>query len=70
MSRVLYEQPVRTEPTSHADVRVTVTQRVSVNPWASIQTPERSYGAPRAYGVGARRAVVRYTDVLRRLAAS
>jgi len=55
-------EAVRRESASPPDVRITV------NPWAINQPLERTYGTPRAAGFGAKRAVRKYGEALRRLA--
>ena len=55
-------ESTRHEGGSHSDVLITV------NPWGILQPLERTYGASCEDGFGAKRAVRKYGDVLRRLA--
>ncbi len=57
---------VRYEQASRVDVHLT--KIYMVNPWGVLPTLERTYGSPRPEGYGARRAVKKYSDALRRLA--
>jgi hypothetical protein len=54
------------EQASRVVVRLTKVELV--NPWGSLPTLERTYGSPRPEGFGARRAVKKYSEALRRLA--
>ena len=55
-------EAVRRETTSRTDVRI------RVNPWGVLQPLDRTYGTPRGDGFGARRAVRKFSEALRRLA--
>lgn len=54
------------EQASRVEVRLTKVE--FVNPWGSLPPLERTYGSPRPDGFGARRAVKKYNEALRRLA--
>ena len=60
------EATVRYEQASRVDVHLTKIDLV--NPWGVLPELERTYGSPRPEGYGARRAVKKYSDALRRLA--
>jgi hypothetical protein len=55
-------ESTRRESGSRSNVMVTV------NPWGVLQPLERTYGPPCEDGFGAKRAVRKYGEVLRRLA--
>ena len=57
---------VRYEQASRVDVHLTKIDLL--NPWGVLPTLERTYASPRPAGYGARRAVKKYSDALRRLA--
>lgn len=52
---------VRPQPTAQTDIRI------KTNPWGITTPPERTYGPPQDVGKGARKAVRKYGEVLKRL---